>query len=308
MPLRVPFRLHRREEPAPAAAVLLGSDDPTALLAACARLADPLVFPVAGGFLVVADSIPAGVPSALRLRRLSENCFLPVDADLVPSLLPAEVVDLTSRRGLVFLPNRTPLAFDANKPFKPAAFLAVSKPRRDDWEPLPAGNPPAEQLTAIVRVMPEINPDDLLEGAGPPVGTDDARPPQVGLGRGALGRASAGLGKGLGAIGRLVGSKKLSELGGRPASGRPWPRGSPRACSASRRPHSNTCSRSSARARRTRPSATPSRSATRSAVGARSMPAPSSQRTACSGPWPGCSGPAGRRPSGPVVTRKPGAT
>ncbi|HKB05269.1 MAG TPA: tetratricopeptide repeat protein, partial [Gemmataceae bacterium] len=167
------------------------------------------------GFLVVADSIPAGVPSALRLRRLSENCFLPVDADLVPSLLPAEVVDLTSRRGLVFLPNRTPLAFDANKPFKPAAFLAVSKPRRDDWEPLPTGNPPAEQLTAITRVMPEINPDDLLECAGPPVGTDDARPPQVGLGRGALGRASAGLGKGLGAIGRLVGSKKLSELGGK---------------------------------------------------------------------------------------------
>jgi tetratricopeptide (TPR) repeat protein len=213
MSLRLPFRLFRRDDPAPAAAILLASDDPAALLAACARLADPLVFPVAGGFLVVAESAPPGVPGAVRLRRLSENCFLPVDADLVPALLPAEAVELTARRGLVFLPNRAPLAFDATRPLRPAAFLAVPRPRRDDWEPFPEGNPPADRLTAITRVLPEINPDDLLADTGPPVGTDDARPPQVGPGRAALGRASAGLGKGLGAIGKLFGSKKLGELG-----------------------------------------------------------------------------------------------
>jgi tetratricopeptide (TPR) repeat protein len=212
---RVPFRLHRRPGPAPAAAVLLGSDDPAALLAACAHLSDPIVFPVAGGFLVVAESIPAGVPGAVRLRRLSENAYLPADADLVPALWPAEVVDLTARRGLVFLPHQNPLAFDPARPLRPAAFLAVPKPARADWEPFPAGSPLAASLTAITRVLPEIDPEDLLSAGGPPVGTDEARPPRVGPGRAALGRASLGLGKGLGALGKALGSKKLGELGGK---------------------------------------------------------------------------------------------
>lgn len=214
MAVRVPFHLRRRPEPAPAVALLLHGDDPAGVLSACARLAHPLVFPVAGGFLLVADAIPEAIPNAVRLRRLAENLYLPADADLVPALRPAEAADLTAGRGLVFRPNRDPLAFDPAHPLKPAAFLAVPKPRRDDWEPFPAGNPPADRLTALVREV-TIPPDELLEGAGPPVGTDDPRPPQVGLGRSALGRLSAGLGKGLRAAGNAVGSGKLANLGGK---------------------------------------------------------------------------------------------
>ena len=154
MLLRVPFRLMRRDEPAPAAAVLLTSDDPVRLLGACARLADPLVFPVAGGFLILAESIPAAVPHAIRLRRLCENGFLPVDADLVPALTQAEAVDLTAARGLVFLPDRDPLAFDPSHPLRPAALLPIPKPRRHYWEPFPARPPPADQLTGLTRVPP----------------------------------------------------------------------------------------------------------------------------------------------------------
>src|SRR5262245_24785017 len=204
MVLHVPFRLLRRDDPAAPAAVLLASDDPADLLAACARLPEPLVFPVAGGFLVVADAISVPIPHATRLRRLSENCYLPVDADLVPALSRAEAVDLTARRGLVFLPARDPLAFDPGHPLRPAAFLAVAKPRRDDWEPFPVGNPPARTLTGITRVI-DIPPDDLIAGNGPSVGTDDARPPEVGPGRQALGRVSAGLGKGLKGLGKALG-------------------------------------------------------------------------------------------------------
>src|SRR5205823_483807 len=101
---------------------LLAGDDPAGVLAACGRLADPLVFPVAGGFLLVADAVPPGVPHAVRLRRLSENFYLPADADLVPALRPPEAVDLTAGRGLVVLPNRDPLAFDPARPHKPSAF------------------------------------------------------------------------------------------------------------------------------------------------------------------------------------------
>jgi tetratricopeptide (TPR) repeat protein len=214
VPVRVPFHLRRRAEPAPAAALLLLGDDPAALLAACARLDDPLVFPVADGFLLVADAIPAVVPSAVRLRRLSENCLLPVDAELVPALRSAEALDLTANRGLVFLPNREPLVFDTMSPLKPAAFLAVRKPRRDDWEPFPAGKLLADRLTALVREI-TIPPDEMLEGGGPAIGTEDARPPQVGPGRRVAGRVSAGLGKGIGALGKAVGSSKLAKLGGK---------------------------------------------------------------------------------------------
>jgi len=212
MALRIPFRLLRRAEPALAVAVLLESDDPATLLAACAGLPEPLVFPVAGGFLIVADSIPAAIPDAIRLRRLCENGYIPVDADLSPALLPAEVVDLTSRRGLVLLPGRPPLAFDSNRPFKPAAFLAVPTPHRADWEPFPAGSPPADRLTGITRVLPET-PDELLQSDGPPIGTDDIRPPEVGPGRRVLGRMSAGLGNTLRGLGKALGSSKLSKLG-----------------------------------------------------------------------------------------------
>jgi hypothetical protein len=210
--VRVPFHLLRRTEPAPAVGLLLESEDPADLLAACARLDDPMVFTVAGGFLVVADSVTPA-PNAVRLRRLSENCYLPADADLVPALHPAEAVDLTANRGLIFRPNRPPLAFDPANPHRPAVFLAVRKPRRDDWEPFPEGQKIADRLLAITRIIPDPPIDEMLAGDGPPVGTDDARPPASGAGRRALGKMSAGLGRGIGAIGKAIGSKKLGELG-----------------------------------------------------------------------------------------------
>lgn len=212
MALRVPFHLLRRDEAAAAVGLLLETDDPAALLSACARLGDPLVFPVAGGFLIVAESVQF-TGHAVRLRRLSENCYLPADADLVPAISSAEAVDLTANRGLVFLPNRAPLAFDPHRPLKPAAFLAIPKPVRDEWEPFPDGPPLAERLLAITRILPEPPIDELLAGDGPPIGTDDARPPQTGIGKRALGTMSAGLGTGIGALGKAIGSKKLGTLG-----------------------------------------------------------------------------------------------
>ena len=69
---------------------------------------DPLppVFAVADGFLVKLprpEYTPCG--GVLRLRSLANHLFLPVSADLVPSLLPDEAADLVRHRGLVFLPG-----------------------------------------------------------------------------------------------------------------------------------------------------------------------------------------------------------
>ena len=68
--------------------------DAAALLSVSSRLGiDPSarVFDVAGGFLLRLDR-PSGepVPGATRLRELSADLFVPVDADLVPSLLDDE--------------------------------------------------------------------------------------------------------------------------------------------------------------------------------------------------------------------------
>jgi hypothetical protein len=107
--MKVAFRLRRLPEPAPATALLVPGHRAEELLRLCVRLGhDPLpaVYPVADGFLVeLPRPNAAAVPGALRLRNLASHLFLPVDADLVPPLLPDEAAGLTGQRGLVFLPG-----------------------------------------------------------------------------------------------------------------------------------------------------------------------------------------------------------
>ena len=107
-PMKVAFHLRRRPEPEPASAVLLETDRVEAVLDLAARLGpdrSPPIHRVAGGFLVkLGEGVepPAG---PIRLRRLAENLYLPVDADLVPALLDDEAAGLTRDRGLIFLPG-----------------------------------------------------------------------------------------------------------------------------------------------------------------------------------------------------------
>jgi tetratricopeptide (TPR) repeat protein len=188
------------------------------LLAVCGRgAADalPPVFPVAGGFVVLGEKAPTPLPPrAVRLRRLSENCYLPVDADLVPELLPEEAIDLTRRRGLVFLPDGRCLAFRPDEPLPAEALLRVPVPRREEWRPFPDGPGLAERLTVITRVVPEITADDVLGPGGAGVGEEPPeRPPAVGTLKSAAGRAAFGVGKGLAALGRVLGIGALARLG-----------------------------------------------------------------------------------------------
>ena len=96
--VKVAFHLRRRAEAAPAAALLLLSHDTAKLLQVCERLgADPLppVYRVADGFLIkLAGPIAGPVGGVVRLRCLADNLYLPIDADLVPALLPEEAADL----------------------------------------------------------------------------------------------------------------------------------------------------------------------------------------------------------------------
>src|SRR4051794_6621561 len=116
--MKVQFQL-RRVEPAPAVAFLLESDAQTLLR--LGRPGFPTVHAVAGGFLIRLTA-PEGSshPGVLRLRALSANLFLPVDAELSPALLPDEAQALVRHRGLVFLPGGRVLAFDPEATLGPA--------------------------------------------------------------------------------------------------------------------------------------------------------------------------------------------
>ena len=93
--VKIAFHLRRRPESAPATALLLLSHDPAKLLHLCVRLGhDPLprLYRVADGFLVkLAQPMSAAVGGVLRLRCIANNLYLPVDADLVPALLPMKL-------------------------------------------------------------------------------------------------------------------------------------------------------------------------------------------------------------------------
>src|SRR5262245_44962567 len=108
--MNIPFDLQRSDSAEPASALLLPSSAPADLLRLCARLGfDPLpeIFAIVDGFLLkLAKPMPEHVGGVLRLRAVAENLWLPVDARLVPELLPDEAQGLTRQRGLVFLPGQ----------------------------------------------------------------------------------------------------------------------------------------------------------------------------------------------------------
>lgn len=218
MAVIVPLHLLRRESRQVCTALLLLTHDTRELLALCGRVGtDPLppIYPVADGFLVIPEEIPTSIPSkTIRLRRLSENCFVPADAELVPALLPDELADLTRQRGLVFLPGDRCLAYQPDQPVAAVDLLQFAELKRELWRPFPSGVELASHLTTITRVVPEINLDEIFDSGGSGIGEKPPpRPPKVGPIKTTAGRMKLGLGKGLAALGSAFGIGTLARLG-----------------------------------------------------------------------------------------------
>src|SRR6516225_2230455 len=136
--MRVPFRIKRVRNVRPTAALLVPGQDAAALLRLCGRLRlDPPgpIYAVADGFLLCLPGPvrePAGV---VRLREAGANLFLPVDAELIPPLLPDEAASLGRDQGLVFLPEGRVLQFDPNNPLPLADFLKGKRLLPSSWRP-----------------------------------------------------------------------------------------------------------------------------------------------------------------------------
>jgi tetratricopeptide (TPR) repeat protein len=215
--MKVAFHLRKRSTPEPAHALLLTSPQVGNLLALCGRLGlDPCgrVFALPDGFLVkLVEATTATFPRAIRLRRLTENLFLPVDADLVPTLLDDEAKGLVRDRGLVFLPGGRVLGFALDQPLKLSQLLSVGSLRRRDWQPLAVLAPLADSLKEILLELPRDSPDDLLAAGGAGIGTDAPQPAEANPATTAIGQATLAAGRGLFHLGQALGLKKLAELG-----------------------------------------------------------------------------------------------
>jgi tetratricopeptide (TPR) repeat protein len=219
--VNVPLRLRRRDAAATAADAFLF---PAADAAAVARAADPAaVFVVAGGFLVVARGPTADrPPGAIRLRRLRGDLFVPIDADLLPALLPEEQTTLTRDAGLVVLPPGRVMAFDPARPLAPADWLRPPPVRRRAWEPFPPRPARPDRLVTVERPAPPAAVLEVLSAGAPPDAEplgdagpvpEDARPPSAGgLARVAAGAGMAAAGL-LAFLGKLLRSPGLARRG-----------------------------------------------------------------------------------------------
>ncbi len=215
--MKVPFHLRKLPAAEPASALLLMTSDVGALLALCARLGiDPSgrLFSVPRGFLILLEQPTTSVfPHTIRLRSLTPNLLLPVDAELVPTLLDDEARGLVRERGMVFLPGGQVLGFTRDRPLSLASLLTAGPLARQPWQPFPERRALAERIEEIALDLPHDSPDDILEAGGQAIGTDEPRPADASAPARAMGNVTLAAGKGLFWLGQALGLKGLAGLG-----------------------------------------------------------------------------------------------
>src|SRR5262249_38098163 len=154
--------LRKAEAAAPATGLFVPSAeaaDVVAVLTGLSLETLPACYHLAGGFLVKLASASMGpVPRAIRLRSPAPALFVPVDADLFPTLSADEAAALVRRQGLVFLPGGRVLGYDPQQPLPLTALLISGRVRRGDWRPLPAA-PQFPDRLQILDERPQDTPD-----------------------------------------------------------------------------------------------------------------------------------------------------
>src|SRR6266852_2790862 len=157
--VKIEWSLRHLPTPAPATMVLVMGHRTEDLLRLCVRLgfqesqgvSFPHVYSTAEGFLArLPQPMAQAVPGAVRLRALADNLLLPVDAELVPSLLPDEAFGLGKNRGLVFLPGGRLLEFQPQQPLALTDMITVPKKAKRAWRSMPRPMPLADRIMDIV--------------------------------------------------------------------------------------------------------------------------------------------------------------
>ncbi len=174
----------------------------------------------ADGFLVkLPRAIDTPLAGVIRLRGLSADLLLPVDAELVPPLLPDEAAALVRQRGLVFLPGGRVLEFDPTGALPLANLVHDAAVERRPWQALPEPEELPEELTEIALEVPDTLPDDVLQPGGDGVGTESAEIPDASLPSKVAGKALFGLGKSFAWLGKSLHLPGLTAFGASLLSG-----------------------------------------------------------------------------------------
>ena len=134
------------------------------------------VFDIAGGFLLELEqpSIEP-MPGAVRLRSVARALFVPVDAELLPSLLTDEASGLVRDWGLVFLPGAAALLFDRHAPLELTEIVKGQPRPRRSWSSFPEPRAIAERLVEIAFERPDPPADDLYDDFKRAVGDQSGR-------------------------------------------------------------------------------------------------------------------------------------
>lgn len=226
--MKLEYRLRRKPADRAVSALYFEHVPVLSLLQTCAKLGlDPAyrTFRVADGLLVKLDShSPTLIASdAIRLWAVAPNLLVPIDAELVPSLLEDEAAGLTRDRGLVFLPNREPLAFDPNNAVETNQLLAGRRRRVRPWMALPGPRRLATRIEEILVTLPgnALDPnvdertidDAVFDPEKTDVGSEPRRPEASGPVANLTGSSLLGAGRWVLKLGQAFGFKGLAALG-----------------------------------------------------------------------------------------------
>lgn len=215
--MKVPFHLRRTGDPRPTRALLIPGRDAGVVLDVCARIGVDRVHvhAVADGFLLVVDrGLDTPVAGAIRLGELAANLLVPIDAELVPALLPDEGAALGRRRGLIFLPGERVLEFHPDEPILLSALVEFPTIRRGGWRSLPEPPALATRLEEITYHRPGDVPDVIIESGGDGISKEAPRPDDASLPRKILGNLVMEFGEAVRLVGKSTGLSGVAKLGG----------------------------------------------------------------------------------------------
>jgi tetratricopeptide (TPR) repeat protein len=221
--MKVAYQVHPTPTAEAAVALLLPGRKAADVLGLCAELAlDPLppIYRVADGYLVKLPQ-PRETPLAgvVRLRGLAPDLLLPVDAELIPPLLPDEAAALVRQRGLVVLPGGRVLEYRPDQPLALGELLHVGAVHRGSRQALPEPPALADDVTEIALDVPSPSPDLILETGGEGIATEDPEIPEANLPSKVAGNTLFSLGKGMAWLGNALHIPGLAGLGAKLLAG-----------------------------------------------------------------------------------------
>jgi tetratricopeptide (TPR) repeat protein len=215
--MRVAYQLRRTPSAEHAVALLVPGTRAEDVLRLCAALRCdplPLMHRVADGFIVhLPRPIDTAIAGVIRLRALADDLLLPVDAELVPALLPDEAAALVRQRGLVFLPDGRVLEYQPDEPLALRAMVQVPELEHGPWQALPEPPALADSVTEIALDLPPIASEAVLEAGGEGIGTEPPAIPEKGLPAQLAGNTLFGLGKGVAWLGKMLNMPGLGGIG-----------------------------------------------------------------------------------------------